>query len=127
MNVGTMIAVLDVLGERLPITSEAHSLYVALRSAIGDLPSRPEPERPEVHDVPWSRIAPGDDVLAPDGQWYGIDSICRIGELIKVILRRGEDTVTVERPASERMTARRGEAGQAIDLFNSHGIELETV
>lgn len=84
------------------------------------------PERPE-RDLPWSAVLCGDEVLAPNGAWYGVDSWSRTGRQVAVLLKANGSTVKSVRDAGQVVRVRRGPAGQAADMFADAGFSLEVL
>lgn len=129
--VRTFLAGLDMLGDRLPIESEAHSLYVAERSTwvnyleTLEQDSPPWSTDPDETEIPWSQVMPGDQVKAPNGQWYGVDSVARLDVSRMSVLLVGGIKSTPK--AQDKVLVRRGDAGRAVDVFRAGGLELEVI
>jgi hypothetical protein len=128
-----VVAGLRLLADAVPIESEAHSAIVnwhgeaslIVHSMEQDTPPwNPEPQ--PTTERPWSQVSPGDEVQAPNGQWYPVDSWARIGEQVKVLLVGPDGTKIPSAPkASATVPTRRGTTGQAIDIFRAGGLDLE--
>ena len=86
-----------------------------------------EPEPGPSAERPWSEVIPGDSVLAPNGTWYPVDSVARIGRTIKALLIYGDQKLPTVRDADERVKVERGDAGRAVDVFAAGGITLEPI
>jgi hypothetical protein len=85
-----------------------------------------EPERPLLA-LTWAQVHAGDEVLAPDNQWYKVDSWSRTGDRVAVLIVVNGDKVPDSMPAASAVMVRRGPEGKAVDVFAAAGIELERI
>lgn len=91
-----------------------------------------EPEPGPSAERKWSEVIPGDKVLAPNGTWYPVDSVARVGDKVAAMLvvvadEHGRQLVRTERRAGDVVKVERGDAGRAVDVFAAGGISLEQI
>lgn len=86
-----------------------------------------EPEPAASTEIPWARVACGDSVQAPNGTWYAVDAVARIGERMRVHLLLDAARIESTPKASDPVPVRRGPAGQAMDIFTASGLELTLI
>jgi len=130
-----LLAGLRLLADAVPIESEQHSVLVhwcgmqaeSVTLLESDAPPWNSEPAPAV-ERPWSEVSPGDEVQAPNGQWYRVDAWARIGKQMKIVLIAPGGTKAHSSPLSDAVVpTRRGATGQAIDIFRAGGLDLEQI
>lgn len=128
----TVVAGLKILREHakragLPVTTMDLIYHAETRIADEIPPWEPEPAASVT--LPWSQVACGDSVQAPNGQWYPVDSIARLGSGAMSVLLIGPGGATVKSTpkAGDKVPVRRGPAGQAMDVLTAGGLELSLI
>lgn len=128
----TVVAGLRLLREHaksagLPVTT-MDLIYHAESRIADEIPPWEEPEPAAGKPLTWSAVVPGDSVKAPNGQWYPVDSISRIGNALTVLLKAPTGAlIRSTPPIASEVEVRRGATGQAVDIFRAGGLELETI
>lgn len=127
-------AALVLIRDKLPGTTDTAARAARWQQEIGaallELEQAAPPWEPEPgpsSEIPWSQVACGDKVLAPNGTWYPVDAISRTGRTIKALLVSGGKLIPTVRDAGDMVKVERGPVGQAMDLFAAGGINLETI
>lgn len=107
----------------LPVTVSDLIYHAESRIVDETPPWKPEPA-PE-DERPWSEVMPGDSVKAPNGTWYAVDSVARIGQRMSVLLVAGGGGKVQSKPAaSDKVPVRRGDVSKAVDIFRAGGLDL---
>lgn len=127
-----LLAGLDLLGEAVPhLKTRAGGLVMSARESaqalVFDLEKTAPPWTPEPGpDAPvaWSLVACGDEVQAPNGQWYRVTGMARVGQQVTAMLN---EAIRSSVKATDKVPTRRGPVGQAMDVLLAGGLELELI
>lgn len=96
---------------------------LTVRAAEKSAPSS-TPDRPEVAST-WAQVVAGDEVQAPDGAWYEVDSWSRIGQNVAVLIKVNGSTMKTTQNADTPVMVRQGPTSQAMAVLVAGGIEIE--
>lgn len=118
-------AALLILAEAMPENTEIKKKIGFFAYTIDmDFVYAEDEDTTEPVEIPWADVVPGDQVQAPNKQWYMVDSTARTGEVVKALLVPGIPTT---RNASDKVMTQRGDTGKAIDMFTAAGMTLEAI
>lgn len=128
MNADVVRLVLEAIRDRLPsdaLDAMVFRWQTELETLIEGLAGSSSIDKePAPVEIRWADVHPGDRVLAPNGQWYTVDTVARNGAVVKALLVPGIPTV---RNAEDKVLAERGDTGKAVDVFAAAGMTLEAI
>lgn len=127
-------AALLILTEAMPENTEikkkiGYFAYTIDMDFVYDEDEDTEPDATvDTTEIRWADVQPGDQVQAPNGQWYPVDSVARTGAVMKVLLVMPTgSTVGTSRNADDTVLTQRGDTGKAVDMFAAAGMTLEAI